>query len=126
MKKRYIRSAELENSTLLLTPASLVDFLSQIDELSEKSISLNSDNGYIEVSIGEATYRIRPQDEVNVPVSVDDIDEVNDAADDTYDELVDNGYVENSDEIESGIIKELIKTLAIGGMVRLAAKKLKK
>lgn len=126
MKKRYIRSAELENSTLLLTPASLVDFLSQIDELSEKPISLNSDNGYIEVSIGEATYRIRPQDEVNVPVSVDDIDEVNEAADDTYDELVDNGYVENSDEIESGIIKELIKTLAIGGMVRLAAKKLKK
>lgn len=126
MKKRYIRSAELKNSTLLLTPASLVDFLSQIDELSEKSISLNSDNGYIEVSIGEATYRIRPQDEVNVPVSVDDIDEVNEAADDTYDELVDNGYVENSDEIESGIIKELIKTLAIGGMVRLAAKKLKK
>lgn len=126
MKKRYIRSAELENSTLLLTPASLVDFLSQIDELSEKSISLNSDNGYIEVSIGEATYRIRPQDEVNVPVSVDDIDEVNEAADDTYDELVDNGYIENSDEIESGIIKELIKTLAIGGMVRLAAKKLKK
>lgn len=126
MKKRYIRSAELENSTLLLTPASLVDFLSQIDELSEKSISLNSDNGYIEVSIGEATYRIRPQDEVNVPVSVDNIDEVNEAADDTYDELVDNGYVENSDEVESGIIKELIKTLAIGGMVRLAAKKLKK
>lgn len=126
MKKRYIRSAELENSALLLTPASLVDFLSQIDELSEKPISLNSDNGYIEVSIGEATYRIRPQDEVNVPVSVDDIDEVNDAADDTYDELVDNGYIENSDEIESGIIKELIKTLAIGGMVRLAAKKLKK
>lgn len=126
MKKRYIRSAELENSTLLLTPASLVDFLSQIDELSEKSISLNSDNGCIEVSIGEATYRIRPQDEVNVPVSVDDIDEVNEAADDTYDELVDNGYVENSDEIESGLIKELIKTLAIGGMVRLAAKKLKK
>lgn len=126
MKKRYIRSAELKNSTLLLTPASLVDFLSQIDELSEKSISLNSDNEYIEVSIGEATYRIRPQDEVNVPVSVDDIDEVNDAADDTYDELVDNGYIENSDEIESGLIKELIKTLAIGGMVRLAAKKLKK
>ena len=126
MKKRYIRSAELENSTLLLTPASLVDFLSQIDELSEKAISLNSDNGYIEVSIGEATYRIRPQDEVNVPVSVDDIDEVNEAADDTYDELVDNGYIENSDEIESGLIKELIKTLAIGGMVRLAAKKLKK
>lgn len=126
MKKRYIRSADLESSTLLLTPASLVDFLSQIDELSEKSISLNSDNEYIEVSIGEATYRIRPQDEVNVPVSVDDIDEVNDAADDTYDELVDNGYIENSDEIESGLIKELIKTLAIGGMVRLAAKKLKK
>lgn len=126
MKKRYIGSADLENSTLLLTPASLVDFLSQIDELSEKSISLNSDNGYIEVSIGEATYRIRPQDEVNVPVSVDDIDEVNEAADDTYDELVDNGYIENSDEIESGLIKELIKTLAIGGMVRLAAKKLKK
>lgn len=87
---------------------------------------MNSDNEYIEVSIGEATYRIRPQDEVNVPVSVDDIDEVNDAADDTYDELVDNGYIENSDEIESGLIKELIKTLAIGGMVRLAAKKLKK
>ena len=125
MKKRYIRSTELKNSTLLFTPASLVDFLSQIDELSEKSISLNSDNGYIEVSIGEATYRIRPQDEVNVPVSVDDIDEVNEAAD-TYDELVDNGYIENSDEIESGLIKELIKTLAIGGMVRLAAKKLKK
>ena len=126
MKKRYIKSAITENSTLLFTPASLIDFLSQIDELSDKSISMNSTDSNIEISVGESTYQIHPEDEVSLSVDNDDLEEVKDASDDTYDELVDNGYVNDSDDIESGIIKELIKTLAIGGMVRLAAKKLKK
>lgn len=126
MKKRYIKSAAHEESTLLLSPASLVDFLSQIDELSDKSISMNTDNNHIEVSIGDSTYQIHPDNELDVSVETEDVEDVKDASDDAYDELVDNGYVNDSDEIESGIIKELIKTLAIGGMVRLAAKKLKK
>ena len=44
----------------------------------------------------------------------------------TYDELAESGEVEVSDPIESGLVKQLFKTLLIGGMVRFAAKELKK
>lgn len=99
------------NDTLILTPSALFSFLSQIPELSGKEIQVQDNGSSIKVSIGDAQYVLQPDtvlSEVDAEV-VDAIDEINE-----------DGYVTAEDQpVEGGLIKELIKTLAIGGLVRL-------
>lgn len=101
----------------IFTSAGLLDLLSQIDELSEYNIDLNDTNGDITLTIGDSTYSIsKPQEAVEVPEgAVAEISEIADSA-------ISN--VEAS-TVESGIIKEALKTLLVGGAVRLVAKMLK-
>jgi hypothetical protein len=113
------------NDEILFTTAGLLDFLSQIDELSDKDISIDESGSSITVTIGESSYGIDlgNAEEVEVPDEV--IEEVSEVADEAYAELGEAGIeIDNPDEepVEGGIIKELLKTLAVGGMVRLTGK----
>lgn len=115
-----------EDESLLFTPAAIVDFLSQIDELSSLDIGVDHVSDNVTVHVGESSYLIKPKgEEVEIEVDPNEIDEVNDATEEAYNNIENLVDVED-DVVESGIIKEFIKTLAVGGLVRLAAKKLKK
>ena len=114
----------MENNEILFTTASLLDFLQQIEELSDKDIVLNEDDAAITVAIGESTYSISKNaaEAVEVPDEVvEEVAEINETA---YEELDGVEYSEVSDEetVEGGIISETLKTLAIGGLVRLTGK----
>lgn len=124
--KKVIRAAEEANSQILFTPSSLVDFLTQVDELKDVNIGINDDGENVSISIGDSTYEINPKSVTDIDVSDEDVDQACQANESNYDELEDSGEIEMNDSVESGIIKQLLKTLAIGGMVRLAAKELKK
>ena len=124
--KKVIHAAEKEYSQILFTPSSLVDFLTQVDELKDVNIGVNDDGENVSISIGDSTYQINPKSVTNIDVSDDDLDQACQANESNYDELEESGSIELNDSIESGIIKQLLKTLAIGGIVRLAAKELKK
>ena len=125
--KKVIHAAEEEEySQILFTPSSLVDFLTQVDELKDVNIGVNDDGENVSISIGDSTYQINPKSVTNIDVSDDDLDQACQANENNYDELEESGSIELNDSIESGIIKQLLKTLAIGGIVRLAAKELKK
>lgn len=124
--KKVIHSAEEEYSQILFTPSSLVDFLTQVDELKDVNIGVNDDGENFSISIGDSTYQINPKSVTNIDVSDDDLDQACQANESNYDELEESGSIEVNDLVESGIIKQLLKTLAIGGIVRLAAKELKK
>lgn len=112
---------------LVFTPASLIDLLSQIDELKDVDVGITEAiDGSLQLQVGSSIYNI--DDRQAVEVSVDDlvVDQVNQANLDAYEDLVDSAEMIISQEpVESGPIKELIKTLLVGGMVRLAAKTLK-
>lgn len=113
------------NDEILLTPAALLDFLRQIDELSDKDISLDETGSTITITIGGSVYGIdlNRAEEIEVPDEV--VDEVSDVADEAYAELGEEGVeIDNPDEepIEGGILKEVLKTLAVGGLVRLTGK----
>lgn len=123
--KKVINAAE-EYSQILFTPSSLVDFLIQVDELKDVNIGVNDDGENVSISIGDSTYQINPKSVTNIDVSDDDLDQACQANESNYDELEESGSIELNDSVESGIIKQLLKTLAIGGIVRLAAKELKK
>nr|DAF03449.1 MAG TPA: hypothetical protein [Bacteriophage sp.] len=124
--KRIIKAAEEDYSQILFTPSSLVDFLTQIDELKGVNIGVNDDGENVSISIGDSTYEINPKSVTDIDVSDDDVDQACQANESNYDELEESGSIEIDDSVESGIIKQLLKTLAIGGIVRLAAKELKK
>lgn len=115
------------NDEILLTPASLLDFLCQIDELADYGISVEDAGGSITVKIGQSVYTIDKADAQLVEVPDEVVEEVSDINELTYEELQDVEYEQTLDipddsPIEAGIISELLKTLAVGGMVRLTGK----
>ena len=119
----------MDNNEVLLTPAALLDFLRQVDELADKDISVDETSSALTVTIGESTYGIDLNKAETVEVPDEVVEEVADVADDAYAELGEAGVdVTESDEdtIEGGLISEALKTLAVGGLVRLAFDKMKK
>lgn len=114
-------------SEILLTPASLLDLLSQIDELSEYDVQIAEQGDQLQLKVGQSTYTIVGDiHEAAVPEQV--VEDVNTWSDDSISELVDNQYAELEEitPVTSGIIKEAAKTLLVGGLVRLTAKLLKR
>lgn len=114
----------MDNDEILLTPAALLDFLRQVDELADKDIAVDDTGSALNITIGNSSYSIdlNQAEEVEVPDAV--VDEVAEINETTYEELEDVEYTELDDEdiIEGGLIKEALKTLAVGGLVRLAGK----
>lgn len=115
----------MANTEYIFTPASLLDLLSQIDELSEYELGITEDfEGELILQIGNSHYSIAQPDKaefVNLPQdAVEDISDINEEA---YEDLIQlNDSVEELEPIESGLIKEALKTLLIGGVVRLGKK----
>ena len=118
----------MDNNEILLTPAALLDFLRQVDELADKDIAVDDTGSALNITIGDSSYSIdfNQAEEVEVPTEV--VDEVADINESTYEELDDVEYneLDGEEPVEGGLIKEALKTLAIGGLVRLTAKLLGK
>ena len=114
----------MDNNEILLTPAALLDFLRQVDELADKDIILDENDSAITVIIGDSTYSINKSDAEEVEVPDEVVDEVAEINENTYEEIDDVEYSEIDDEevVEGGILSEALKTLAVGGLVRLAGK----
>lgn len=115
----------MDNNEILLTPAALLDFLRQVDELADKDISVDETGSTLSVTIGESTYGIDLNQAETVEVPDEVVDEVADVADEAYAELGEAGVDVtdvDDDVVEGGLISEALKTLAVGGLVRLAGK----
>ena len=111
-------------SNVVLTPSALLGFLNEIEELKDKEITFDeSDNG-ISVVIDGNEYILDASDSIEVALDEQSFEEVEDANDEGYDEIEDLESTDN-DYIEGGIIKELVKTLALGGLIRLTKNALK-
>ena len=112
---------------LVFTPAALIDLLSQIDELKELDIMLSEAiDGAIILQAGNSTYEVKPKQETTVDVEPTVVDAIADANEEAYNELTDDMELSDTPvDIEAGPIKELLKTLLVGGMVRLGVKTLK-
>lgn len=109
---------------IVFTPSAVVDFLSQIKELDSYDIGILEDSDRIQITIGDSVYDIDTYDAEEIPVDnyvVEDIDDINQMA---YSELPDSQY-DGQTTIESGIIKQLAKTLLVGGLVRFTWKLLR-
>lgn len=116
--------------SVVFTPSALLEVLSQIDELADVDVGLvESLDGKLQLQVGSSVYEINYDNSVEVDVDeavVDTVEEVNMS---TYEQLqsedVDVMVYDDGQPIESGIIKEAVKSLLLGGMLRLSAKLLK-
>ena len=115
--------------SIVFTPASLIDLLSQVDELKDYDINITETiDGQLQLGIGSSTYLIDSKDATSVTVEDSVVDAVEDANMEAYENLddsVDVSVYDETEPIESGILKEVAKTLLVGGMVRLAGKLMK-
>lgn len=112
--------------SIVFTPASLIDLLSQIKELSDYPIGITETiDGQIQLNIGESLYIIDTDSATDIQVDdriVDIVDDANQEAYENLDESIDVTVSgEGEEDIEAGLIKELAKTLLVGGLVRLTA-----
>lgn len=111
---------------ILFTPASVLSLLTKIDELKDLSIGLTETiDGKIQLQVGDSIYELQDDTMVEIPVDDSVVEVVDDVNQDTYEELADEGEVELQEPITSGVLKELAKTLLVGGMVRLTGKIIK-
>lgn len=122
ISKQYIKMSASSDSEIVFTPAALLDLLSKIDEFKEFDLSLTENlDGTLQLQVGESFYELASSDSVN-EIQVDEsvVEEISDINESAYEDLMDDGLAENTLEpVESGIIKEAIKTLLIGGVVRM-------
>lgn len=112
--------------SILFTPAALIDLLSKIDELADTDIGITETiDGQLQLTVGESTYGIDTSDATTINVdeqTVDQVEDVNMSAYESLDETID---VSSPETVESGILKEIAKSLLLGGMIRLSSKLIK-
>lgn len=109
------------NESILFTPASLLDLLSSIDELSGIDVGITETiDGNLQLQIGSSYYELRSEDATDVVVDEAVVDQVDDINQTAYENL-DENYDADQQPVESGIIREALKTLLLGGMIRLSA-----
>lgn len=115
--------------TIVFTPSALMELLASIDELKDKDIGITETiDGKIQLQIGSSVYEIEPKTDETVSVPDEVVEKIDDINQNSYENMSDNlGEDVNiqQDHVEGGIIKELAKSLLLGGMIRLSGKLLK-
>ena len=106
---------------VVYTSAAVVDLLSQINELQGKTIDINESDNQAVITIDDTEYTIPYNNATEIEVDDSVVDEVTDITDSAYSDMDES----TPDDITSGILKELAKTLFVGGLVRLTGKLLK-
>jgi len=102
---------------IVLTPSAVVALLSQIEELTGASISIQETADGMLLEVNGNMYDV--QGDTSIEVEDEIIDAIDDANEEGYAELEEEDVLVEGEPVEGGIIKELAKTLLVGGLVRL-------
>ena len=115
--------------TIVFTPSALMELLVSIDELKDKDIGITETiDGKIQLQIGESIYEVEPKSDEAISVPDDVVEKIDDINQESYENMSDNLGEDvdiQQDNVEGGIIKEIAKSLLLGGMIRLSRKLLK-
>lgn len=124
---------------VVFTSASILDLLLKIDELQDYTIGITETlDGNLQLQVGNSIYMINAEDCTTIRVDDEIVGEIENQTEEAYAELVES-VSENFDEsafyeseilddevVEGSIIKDIAKSLTLGGMIRFATKHLLK
>lgn len=108
----------MEDSSLVLTTSGLMTFLAEIEQLNGLDLAIEEVDNGLQISIGDDVYTLETKAESVVEVAPEAIDDIDNIDEEGWDEISDT-FNDAVEPVEGGIIKEVLKTLAIGGLVRL-------
>lgn len=122
---------------VMFTSAAVLDLLLQIEELKDYSIGISeTPNGDIQLQVGDSIYLINSDHSKTIQVEDTVVGEIEVTAEDAYNDLLENsieiepdsemGQYYDSDVVEGSFLKEIAKSLTLGGMIRFASKHLLK
>lgn len=110
---------------IVFTPAAVLELLSNIDELKDYDLSITETlDGDLQLRVGDSTYTIDTDYLEEIAVPEDVVDTVEDINEDAYEDLVASEQFEDaaSEPVEAGLIKEAIKSMLLGGAIKLIKK----
>lgn len=111
---------------LLFTSASILDLLSNIEELKDKDLDIQESSSGVTITVGDVAYEIKSSEATEVEVDESVIEEIDNITAEAYEELSVEGVdVSDMEDVQGGPIKSLLKTLFLGGMVKMTANMLK-
>lgn len=112
---------------VMFTSAAVLDLLLQIDELKDYTIGMTETlDGDLQLQIGSSVYVIDNQDTKIIEVEDEVVGEIEVTTEDAYTEIIEDIGEPESKPVEAGIIKDIAKSLALGGLIRFASKHLLK
>lgn len=124
---------------IVFTSAAVLDLLLKIDELKDYTVGLTETlNGELQLQIGDSIYLIDPNNSTTIRVEDEIVGEIEIQTEEAYNEISEDiacefdepqfldSEISNDDIIEGGIIKEIAKSLTLGGLIRFTAKHLLK
>lgn len=120
---------------VMFTSAAVLDLLLQIEELQDYTIGISETaDGNLQLVVGQSVYLINGNESKTIQVEDEVVGEIEVTAEDAYNELLNNSIeidpnsemdqFNDTDYIQSGIIKEIAKSLTLGGLIRFASKHL--
>ena len=125
---------ENDKNEVMFTSVAVLDLLLQIDELNDYDIGLSeTQDGNLQLQVGTSTYIINNNDTTTISVDDEIVDEISETAEDAYEDLLDDtaelSEFNNDDTaddipIEGGLLKDVAKSLLLGGMIKFAKKHL--
>lgn len=114
---------------VMFTSAAVLDLLLQIDELKNYTVGMTETlDGELQLQIGDSIYLLTNDDTKTIEVEDEVVGEIELTTEDAYKEIADDVSEdgESAEPVEAGIIKEIAKSLALGGLIRFASKHLMK
>lgn len=113
---------------LLITSAGLIDLLGQLPEFADKDISVYEEPSGIHLQIDDNHYLISDQSAYEIEAPVEVVEDIHEVAEFAQDNLESFGMTNEivSEDICCGLLGQVVKTLLVGGLVRLTNKLLRK
>ena len=120
---------------VMFTSAAVLDLLLQIEELQDYTVGMSeTPDGNLQLVVGQSVYLINGNESKTIQVEDEVVGEIEVTAEDAYNDLLNNSIeidpnsemdqFNDTDYIQSGIIKEIAKSLTLGGLIRFASKHL--
>lgn len=123
-----LSAIDVNTDEIVFTPAGILEILSGVEEFKDYDLSLTESlDGTLQLQVGDSFYSLENKESNDNVVLVDEevIDTVDSIDKEAYQDLLDEGTLNELEPIDSGIVKEALKTLLIGGVVRMAKSYLK-
>lgn len=120
---------------VMFTSAAVLDLLLQIEELQDYTLGISeTPDGNLQLVVGNSVYLINGNESKTIQVEDEVVGEIEVTAEDAYNDLLNNSIeidpnsemdqFDDNDIIQGGIIKEIAKSLTLGGLIRFASKHL--